>query len=176
MMVSLAVPIKSRLRGLSTAKNIPALSQTKMEANAVASDKYDILGPLYSDIGHELADIVGGDPNGVYLYAEAGQGWVGPSVFKDEGNAVRYFRASSHLCNLLLKAWKTEEPDKRWAVMEYTITGNKFDVRFTFPDEIDPAETEVDRRPVALKARYGDKPVIYPPAPPGMMEFRDNAD
>lgn len=132
-------------------------------------DKYDILGPLYSDIGGELAEIVGGDSDGVYLYVEAGDGWIDPSIFKDEGAVVRYFDASSHLCDLIAKAWKTEEPDKRWAVMEYEITGQKFDVRFKFPEGIDPAESEVERRPVALKARYGNKPIIYPPIPDNFM-------
>jgi len=142
----------------------------------VGADKYDLLGPLYAEIGGELAEIVGGDPDGVYLYAEAGDGWVGPSVFKDEGKAVRYFDASSHLCDLIMKAWRAEDPDKRWAVMEYSVTGTSFDVKFKFPDEIDTTKTEVERRPSALKARYGDKPVIYPPELPGMMEFKDKTD
>src|SRR3546814_12409503 len=65
---------------------------------------YDVLGPLYSEIGGELAKIVGGDPDGVYLYAEAGEGWVCPSVFKDEGAVVRYFDDSMHLCDLIMEA------------------------------------------------------------------------
>jgi hypothetical protein len=142
----------------------------------MADDKYDILGPLYGDMGGELAEIVGGNPDGIYLYAEAGDGWVSASVFKDDGKVVRYFRPNLDLCDLIMEAWGVEEPDKRWAVMEYTVTGTTFDAKFKFPDEIDPAETEVDRRPVALKARYGDKPIIYPPAPPGMMEFKGDAD
>ncbi|HVI97604.1 MAG TPA: hypothetical protein VM657_00905 [Sphingomonas sp.] len=142
----------------------------------MADDKYDILGPLYSEIGGELARIVGGDPDGVYLYAEAGQGWVGASVFKDEGTVVRYFNAGLDLCDLIMDAWEAQEPGKRWAVMEYTITGTSFDVKFKYPEEIDPAQTEVERRPAALKARYGDKPVVYPPEPPGMMEYKVDTD
>lgn len=128
-------------------------------------DKYDALGPLLADVGGEIADIVGGDPQGAYLYAEAGEGWVGAGVFKDEGESVRYFDPSSELIELLLKAWNAEEADKRWAVMEYEIKGTKFDANFQFPDEIDPKESEIQRRPRALKRRYGDKPIIYPPSP-----------
>lgn len=142
----------------------------------MTGDKYDVLGPLYAEIGGELAQIVGGDMDGVYLYAEAGQGWVGPSVFKDEGAVVRYFDASMHLCDLIMEAWEAQDPGKRWAVMEYSITGTSFDVKFKYPEEIDPAETEVERRPAALKARYGDKPVVYPPEPPGMMEYKVDPD
>ena len=42
-----------------------------------------------NDLGHELANIVEGDPDGVFLYVEIGDGWVRPSIYKDEGNVVR---------------------------------------------------------------------------------------
>lgn len=131
----------------------------------MAADKLDRLGPMLSDIGGELAQIVGGHPDGTLLYVEAGQGWVGAGIFKEEGANVRYFDPSSGLTDLLLDVWNTEEPDKRWAVMEYEIRGTKFDVQFRFPDEIDPDESEEERRPRALKKRFGNKPVIYPPWP-----------
>ena len=54
---------------------------------------------------------------------------------------------------------------KRWSVMEYEICGTKFDAQFRFPDEVDVESFDVDRREVALKKRYGDKPIIYPPPP-----------
>jgi hypothetical protein len=131
----------------------------------MTEEKYDRLGPLLADIGGELAEIVGGNPDAVFLYAEAGQGWLGAGVFKEEGERVQYFDPSSGLTDLLLEAWNAEEPDKRWAVMEYEVKGTKFDAQFQFPDEIDPNETEMDRRPRALKRRFGDRPVIYPPPP-----------
>ena len=129
------------------------------------ADKFDQLGPLYSEIGGEIAHIVGGESDGAFLYAEAGDGWVGAGVFKDEGSAVRYFDPSSGLCDLLLEAWRTEEPAKRWAVVEYSIAGGKFDAQFLFPEQIDPTESEYERRPRALERRFGEKPVIYPSAP-----------
>jgi hypothetical protein len=137
----------------------------KSRGDDMATDKYDMLGPAYADIGGELAEIVGGDPDGVYLYAEAGEGWYGYAVFKNEGDIVRYYEPSSDLGDLIYDAWLAEEPDKRWAVMEYEIKGKKFDAQFQFAEEIDPTETEMERRPRALKKRYGDKPVIYPPWP-----------
>lgn len=133
--------------------------------NEVTEEKYGVLEPVLADVGGELAEIVGLDPDGVYLYVEAGDGWIGPSVFRDEGSAVRYYEGTPELSELLLKAWSAEEPNKRWAVMEYQIKGTRFDVRFRYPDEIDPSESEVERRPRALEKRFGDKPVIYPPWP-----------
>ena len=132
----------------------------------MAKDKYDVLGPAYAEIGEELAEIVGGNPDGVYLYAEAGQGWYGYSIFRDEGDSVRYYNPSSELGDLIYEAWLIEEPGKRWSVMEYEVNGTKFDVRFKYPDEVNVKSfAEDDRREIALKKRYGDKPVIYPPPP-----------
>lgn len=139
------------------------LSRMSLGVSEVTSDKYEKLGPIYADIGGELAEIVGGDPDGTFLYSEAGEGWVSAGVFKADGAAVRYFRPSSVLTDLLLEAWSTVDSDKRWAVMEYEITGSKFDAKFQFPEEIDPNEGELERRPRALKRRFGDTPVIYPP-------------
>ena len=134
----------------------------------MSSDKFDKLGPLFSKIGEEAAIIVGGNPDGLYLYVEVGDGWVGPSVYRDEGNAVRYFDATLELCDLIENAWKAEDPDnigKRWSVMEYEVHGTKFDVHFKFPDEVDVEKYDGKRRDRALQQRFGDKPVIYPPLP-----------
>src|SRR3546814_12629119 len=92
--------IESRSPGSSMVKNDRAPSRLSIGANAVASDNYDVLGPLYSEIGGELAKIVGGDPDGVHLYAEAGQGRVAPSVFPAEAAVVRSFDDRLHLSNL----------------------------------------------------------------------------
>ena len=130
----------------------------------MAEDKFEVLGPAYEEIGLELAAIVGGDPHGVYLYAEAGEGWYGYGIFKDEGNMVRYYDPNSEIGDIIYKAWLIDDPNKRWAVMEYEIKGTKFNAQFQYPEEIDPNESEMERRPRALRRRFGDKPVIYPPS------------
>jgi hypothetical protein len=128
-----------------------------------------------NEIGRELADIVGGDPNGVFLYAEIGQGWVGPSVFKEEGDVVRYYDSSSlTLSDLLFEAWyaEAEEGNKRWSVMEYAVRDGKFEVSLKYPDEVDVEIVDDERRETALRAHYGDKPVVYPPPPKGAFELK----
>lgn len=68
-------------------------------------DKYDLLGPALAKVGEEAMAIVGGKPDGVYLYVEIGDGWVGPSLFKDEGDAVRYIDiGTSDIWRLLIDA------------------------------------------------------------------------
>lgn len=142
----------------------------------MAKDKFDILGPILNDIGRELAAIVGGDPNGVFLYAEIGDRWDSPSVFKNEGDVVRYYRASKLLSDLLWEAWyaesSSEEKIMRWSVLEYDVKDGKFNAFYRYPDEVDVEVVDEERREAALKARYGDKPVIYPPIPDGAFELK----
>lgn len=138
----------------------------------MAEDKFENLGPMFSAIGAEAAAIVGGDPDGLYMYVEVGDRWIGPSVFRDEGELVRYYDPTSELTDLIMEAWEAEDSDKRWAIMEYEVRGTTFDVQFKFPDEVDVESFEVDRREEALQRRYGDKPVVYPPIPDHFMELK----
>lgn len=103
----------------------------------------------------------------MYLYVELDRGVVFAGVFRDEGEAVRYFDFTHELAEFLRDAWRADSPDKakRWAVMEYEIRGTQYDARFKYPGQLDPNEDTTDRRRAALTKRYGDKPVIYPPVP-----------
>ena len=133
----------------------------------------DELGPFMNKIGQALADITGGDPEGVFLYVEIAKGWVSSSVFKDEGNAVRYLDTDEpDFSNLLFDVWYSVPEDKRWSVMEYDIKGGKFEVSLQYPEEVDVEVYDRDRREAVLRARYGDRPVIYPPPPVGAFEMK----
>lgn len=166
--------IESTSLGVSTAKKIPWTSETKRKVSPV-DDKLDALGPLLNEIGLELVDLVGGDRNGVFLYVEIGDGWVSSSVFKDEGDVVRYYNPrDTQLSDMLFDAWylEPEGPNMRWSVLEYSINGGKFDVSMTYPEEVNVDVPDVDRREAALRARFGDKPVVYPPMPKTAFELR----
>jgi len=58
----------------------------------VTTDKLDALEPALSEVGLEVVEIAGGEATGLFLYVEAAEGWVSASLFKDEGNVVRYLR------------------------------------------------------------------------------------
>lgn len=138
-------------------------------------DKLDLLGPLMNDIGHELSRIVGGDPNGIFLYVEIGEGWVRPSVFKDEGDVVRWYDPKDdYLSDLLFEAWYLEPdgPNMRWSVLEYAIVDGKFHVSMKYPEEVNVDIVDSERRQTALRARFGDKPVVYPPPPKGAFDLK----
>jgi hypothetical protein len=127
--------------------------------------KFEILAPLFNEIGRQIFEDIGENPNGVFLYAEAGDGWVEPSIFKDKGSFVQYYSPSTQLCELIIEAWEAEPPDKRWVVMMYEIEGGRFDATFRFPEEINPDESSFERSESVLRQRYGDKPIRYPPIP-----------
>lgn len=136
-------------------------------------DKLDPLALLLDEVGSVLADITDGDPEGVFLYVEVGEGWISPNLFKDEGELVRWLDANDDdLIGLLFEAWRLEPEDRRWSVMEYDIKGGKFAVTFKYPEEVDVESMDHDRREDALVARYGDKPVVYPPPPDSAFEFK----
>jgi hypothetical protein len=87
------------------------------------------------------------------------------NIFKDLGDHLVYRSPSDDLSRKLLDLWYEEEPEKRWATMQYTIFGGKFQVSFVFSDEIDPDEDSVDRRERIVAERYGNKRIDYPPIP-----------
>lgn len=136
-------------------------------------DRFDTFGPLLSQIGGALAEVAGGDPNGVFLYVEIGRGWIRPSAYKDEGEVVRSLDCSgAALLDLIEQGWLAEPEERRWSVMEYNVEGSEFAVAFKYPDEVDVESMDHDRREDALVARYGDKPVVYPPPPEGAFELK----
>lgn len=141
----------------------------------MGSDKLEKLGPLMNQIGQELAETVGGDPNGVFLYVEIGEGWVDISIFKDEGKIVRWYDSQrTNLADLLWEAWYLEPdgPHMRWSVLEYEVRDRKFHVSLKYPEEVNVEIVDDERRETVLRARFGDKPVVYPPPPKSAFELQ----
>ncbi len=120
------------------------------------------MGDMLNGIGQHLADILEQHPDGSYMYAEVDEGSCEAGVFLDEGEQVVYFDPSDELFDALFDLWEFAEADKKWVVLHYEVKNGAFAVRFSYPDQIDPEESSVERRERALQERYGDKPVIYP--------------
>jgi hypothetical protein len=118
---------------------------------------------LLNAIGQDLAAIVEGNPNGTYLYLEAADGAVGGGVFQDIGPEVLYYDPNDDLCDAVQELWYAAERGKKWGALHYEIKDGQFDARFDYPDAWDPDEYTHDRLERALKERFDDKPVIYPP-------------
>lgn len=122
-------------------------------------------------IGQAISDEIDGDPDGAFLYAEMKPGTLYEALFLDREDRVDCIDTSNALSETLFDAWHASEPGKAWATLSFAIVGDSFDARFQYPDEISDEEGPEDRRRQILRARYGDKPIKYPPPPPDAMEL-----
>lgn len=121
---------------------------------------------LLAEIGNILAEDTDYLTDQTLLYAKVDEGFVAPSIFKDRGNHILYRRPDlNRICEPILRLFKQEPPAKRWAEIEYLIRDGKFDVAFTYPEEIDPEEDPFERRKRVVARYFGDKPIVYPPPP-----------
>lgn len=130
----------------------------------MANDETD---RLLGEIGQLLAEDTAYPLDGTLLYARVRPTMVAPSIFKNQGNNIVYRRPDlDRLSDALLDLWDAEEPENRWAEIEYLITGDTFEVAYTYADEIDPDEDTFERRDRIVKRHFGDKPIVYPTFPP----------
>jgi hypothetical protein len=120
------------------------------------------LGPKYEVLAHLMVEACGGATDGIFLYAELEPGVVAPALFQDVDDHVVYREPNSEIMDKLEEIWENLDAPDQWHVIECRIDEGRFDARFAFPDEIDPNESEDERQPRALKAVFGDKPILYP--------------
>lgn len=121
------------------------------------------MADILATLAQHIIEITQTESEGIYLYAEADGGSVEAGIFKADGESVAYWDPDDELFETIDQLWQAADSDKKWAVMEYAVTDGRFDADFLYPDQLDPEETSYDRRERALHARYGGKPVIYPP-------------
>lgn len=138
--------------------------RTREGRSSVANDETD---RLLGEIGQLLAEDTAYPLDGTLLYARVDSGFVAPSIFKNRGNSIIYRRADlDRLGDALLDLWEAEEPENRWAEVEYLVQGDTFEVAYTYANEVDPDEDTFDRRGRIVAQYFGDKPIVYPPFPP----------
>jgi hypothetical protein len=117
---------------------------------------------LLDEIGNVLAIDITYPLEGTFLYAEVQSQVTAASIFKDLGDHLLFRWPMNELHDILLDLWESEPSGRRWAAMEYRIDGDKFTASFTYPEELDPAESNSDRRERILQRRYGNKRIVYP--------------
>jgi hypothetical protein len=138
--------------------------QTNDRSEAMADTETD---RLLNAIGQLLAEDCEYPVEDTLLHAELGRYWVRPSIFKELGNHILYRDPDLRLLgDALLDLWDAQNTEDRWAEIEYLVRDGKFDVTYTYPDEIDPEEEFLKRRDRVVRRHFGDKPIVYPPWPP----------
>lgn len=120
---------------------------------------------ILQEIGYLMAQTVGGNPDGAFLYAEVEPGAVSWGLFIDRGEYVDYFYDKDGIGDSLFDLWHAAELGKQWSGVSYAIVGGSLDVQFYYSDGWEEDEIYAHRRKRILAERYGDKPIKYPPPP-----------
>lgn len=123
-------------------------------------DKFGKLGSLLTEVGLEATALVGGDPDGLFLYAEMDDARLSVFLFRNEGKAVRWYLDSFELTERIQRVWSSAEAKERWAVMIYEVQGGKFDVSLSFPEEVDFTSEQPERVFNALWKRFPGRKVV----------------
>ncbi len=127
------------------------------------------IGPLLTDIGREMAEVLDRYPEGALLFAEAGDGWSGGAIFIEDESAVRAIKPSAEIFDLVRNVWAIDNLGRSeaegWVFMEYDVRGGRFHAAFTYRDDVAVGSEYEDWEDAAVAKRFGNKPVIYPPMP-----------
>lgn len=122
---------------------------------------------ILNAIGQHITDIIGKVPEDIYVFIEAGDRWQGSAVFENLDERVVCHPPSDELIDEIGRLWEAVEPDKKWSIIHYDIKDGRFDAKFLYTADLEHDPFEYDYRQDALDARYGDKPIIYPPMDDG---------
>ncbi|WP_445191343.1 hypothetical protein ACT009_12190 [Sphingomonas sp. Tas61C01] len=121
---------------------------------------------LLIEIGQLLAEDTEYPLNGTLLYARVDAGLVAPSIFKErEKDIVFRWVDLDRLCPVLLDLWESEDGVEQWAEIQYVVRNEKFEVEYTYVEQIDPEEEHMVRRDRIVHRHFGDKPITYPDFP-----------
>ena len=92
------------------------------------------------------------------LYAEVAQSVIESSVFFSSSPGGLVFRyASDELEELVYDLWEYGQegvPAKSWAAIEYVLVGRKLDVSFTYVEQFNLSEGQLDRRRLVVARRF----------------------
>ncbi len=119
---------------------------------------------ILNEIGQLLAEDTSYPLDGTLLYAQVEAGMVSIAIFKNRDNSIVYrWPDLDHLGDALFDLWYAEEPENRWAELEYLVRDDRFDVKYVYANEIDHEEGHFDRRDKIVERYFGNKPIVYPP-------------
>ena len=110
-----------------------------------------------------LAEDVSYPLENTLLFAWFDEGAVAPSIFKKLQDRIVYRAPDLDvLADTLIALWEEQPKERRWAEMEYFIKDGKFDVKFVYPEELDPDEMMMAHRTQVVRRYLGTDPIYYP--------------
>ncbi|MBP1202854.1 hypothetical protein JOD97_000868 [Duganella sp. 1411] len=121
---------------------------------------------LYQEIAAEAVQSAP-DLTGKLLFAaDIKEGVVSSALVYEKGKektATFKFSTSSliDLAYELWEKWKEDPKNSEWIGMELTVSNGKFEINFTYPDQIDSDEDFDDRRQEIFDRHFIDKKIDY---------------
>lgn len=150
-------------------------------------------GEQLNQIAQLSADVLGKSPDDVFVFIQGGDNWGEVGIFDNQPDEVVYYDPSSELMDLVIAMWHQADPGRKWFMIHYDIKDGRFDADYFYPDQfgfsfddppVDPDDEDYDPeklhemshsfRDDALAARYGDKPVRYPPMDEGFYDLTED--
>lgn len=125
------------------------------------------IGDLLNQMGQQVAKTLGKVPDDVFVFVEAADQMSGGAIFENLPDKIVYYDFGHDIHDTILQLWEAAAPDNKWSMLLYDIKDGRFEVEFLYIDDPSDEWDSLDYRQDALKARYGRKPVIYPPMDDG---------
>jgi len=120
------------------------------------------MGKLLNQIGQLVVKTLGKVPDDVFVFIRAADQMSGGAIFENLPEQVIYHDFGHDVHDTILELWDAAPPDKKWSMLLYDIKDGRFDAEFLYTEDLEDEWDSLDYRQDALRARYGDKPVIYP--------------
>ena len=131
----------------------------------------DSIASMLDSIGRIIVKEADTKSDRILLYARVEDGVLAPSLFEEHANFIQYVRPSlSRDYDVFFDLWR-QQSGVHWGEIEYLLHSGSFDVRFVYPDEIDPNEDTFVRRDRVVQRYFGDKPIVYPPWDESLPRF-----
>ena len=135
-------------------------SETKRGAALKREDE----ARLVRNLAEKLAEIGARENSKVLLYAEAGPGWAGGSIFFARPDAIVWNSpGEAGLSRTLRNLWSAAPAGQKWRGVTMIVEGDSFRTEFDYGESWKADEDEGDRREPIVRAYFGDKPIYYPP-------------
>jgi hypothetical protein len=97
------------------------------------------------------------------LYAEAGENWVGGSLFINHAVVIEWLSLSDyHIDDLVLRLWMSAPDTKKWRALIMVVGENLFRTEFDYGEGWSEDHNEGDRREAIVRRFFGSKPIAYP--------------
>lgn len=120
------------------------------------------MGKLLNQIGQLVAKTLGKIPDDVFVFIRAADQLSGGAIFENLPGKIVYHDFGHDVHDTILELWDAAPADKKWSILLYDIKDGSFDAEFIYTNDLEDEWDSLDYRQDALRARYGDKPVIYP--------------